>query len=221
LNLLAVETSTEACSCALMLEGACQELFELAPRRHGELMLPMMDRLLADAGIGLADLDALAFGRGPGAFTGVRIATAAVQAIAFARDLPVAPVSSLQALAQGAYRELGHEAVLAAFDARMNEVYWGAYQLRPPLLEPALPEQVCAPEAVPVPEGGTWFGVGMGWASYREPLAARVKGALAGMAPERYPHAQDVAVLGAALAARGGLVPAELALPVYLRDKVV
>lgn len=182
----------------------------------------MMDRLLANAGIGLAKLDVLAFGRGPGSFTGVRIATAAVQAIAFARDLPVAPVSSLQALAQGAYRELGYEAVLAAFDARMKEVYWGAYRLqRPSLLEPVLAEQVCAPEAVPVPEGGTWFGVGMGWASYRESLAARVKGALAGTAPEHYPHARDVAVLGEALAARGALVPAELALPVYLRDKVV
>ena len=182
----------------------------------------MIDALLAEAGLGVGELDVLAFGRGPGAFTGVRIATAVVQGIAFARDLPVASVSSLQALAQGVYRELAHLKVLAALDARMNEVYWGAYRIQQqPLMEPTAPETVSAPSAVPLPGDDNWFGAGMGWASYGEALKTRLNGKLCGVDAARYPHARDVAELGEALAERGALISAEQALPVYLRDKVV
>jgi len=193
----------------------------MAPQRHGERLLPMMDQLLAGAGLSVGQLDALAFGRGPGSFTGVRIAAGAVQGIAFAADLPVAPVSSLGALAQGVYRVLGREAVLAAFDARMGEVYWGAYRAEgSPLVVPVGQEVVCAPGAVTVPPAGDWFGAGRGWGAYRERLTEVAGERLAGVDPDRYPHAWDVATLGAAAAAEGGLVGAEQALPVYLRDKV-
>jgi len=220
-KLLAVDTSSDACSCALWIDEDCREIFEMAPQRHGERLLPMMDRLLADAGLSVGQLDALAFGRGPGSFTGVRIAAGAVQGIAFAADLPVAPVSSLRAMAQGVYRVLAKGAVLAAFDARMGEVYWGAYRADgTPLVAPLGREAVCAPDAVAVPPVGTWFGAGRGWGAYRDTLTAAAGDRLAGVDPERYPHAWDVATLGAAAAAQGALVGAEQALPVYLRDKV-
>ncbi len=220
-RLLAVDTSTEACSCALWIDGACREIFELAPRRHGELLLGMVERLLADAGLPRSALDALAFGRGPGSFTGVRIAAGMVQGIAFALDIPVAPVSSLQALAQGVARELNKPSVLAGFDARMHEVYWGAYRMAPEgIVQPEIPDVVCPPDQVPVPERGEWFGAGSAWHSYRDQLRGLIGDRLAGMDSERCAHAQDVAVLGAAAAGRGELVPAAQALPVYLRDSV-
>ena len=221
MKLLAVDTSTDACSCALWLDGACQELFELAPRRHGELLLGMAERLLADAELSRSHLDALAFGRGPGSFTGVRIATGMVQGLAYALELPVAPISSLQALAQGVSRELGQDAVLAGFDARMHEVYWGAYRLGAEgIVQALLAESVCLPGNVPVPNDGEWFGAGSAWRSYGEQLRAVVGARLVGMDPEHYPHARDVAELGAAAAARGETVAAAQALPVYLRDAV-
>ncbi len=221
MNLLAVDTSTEACSCALWIEGACCEIFELAPRRHGELLLGMVERLLADAEIARSALDVLAFGRGPGSFTGVRIATGMVQGIAFALDVPVAPVSSLQALAQGVSRELQRDSVLAGLDARMQEVYWGVYRMAPEgVTEPLLAESVCPPESAPIPHDGEWFGAGSAWSSYRDTLVDAVGDRLADFDAERYPHAQDVAVIGAAAASQGRLVTADKALPVYLRDTV-
>ncbi|VFM95033.1 MAG: tRNA threonylcarbamoyladenosine biosynthesis protein TsaB [Candidatus Kentron sp. G] len=129
MKIFAIDTATDACSAALHLDGGCREIHELAPRRHAEILLPRIRTLLSEAALSLRDLDALAFGRGPGAFTGVRIATGVIQGLAFGADLPVVPVSSLHALAQGAWRERGEENILAAFDARMGEVYWGAYRL--------------------------------------------------------------------------------------------
>jgi len=122
LKLLAIDTSTEACSAALFSDGEIKELWELAPRRHAELVLSMIDTLCADAGIGVANLDGLAFGRGPGAFTGLRIGAGVIQGIAFGLDLSVVPVSSLAALAQGQLREAKRERVLSAIDARIGEV---------------------------------------------------------------------------------------------------
>ncbi len=129
MKLLAIDTAGEACSAALYIEGAVQERFELASRRQSELILPMMEELLAEAELGLTQLDCLAFGCGPGAFTGLRIATGVIQAAAFASDLPVAPVSTLAGLAQGQFRQKGHRHLLPCFDARMQEVYWGAYRV--------------------------------------------------------------------------------------------
>jgi tRNA threonylcarbamoyladenosine biosynthesis protein TsaB len=221
MKILAVDTSTEACSAALAVGSQVWARGAIAPRGHAQLILPMIEELLAEGGLALPDLDAIAFGRGPGAFTGVRIATAVVQGLAFGADLPVVPVSTLAALAQGVCRELGHERVLAAIDARIEEVYWGAYRLGPQgLVEPAGAELVCLPSDVPVPAGGGWFGAGSGWGAYGQVLGARLGSCLAGFDARRYPHAHDVALLGAAGLRDGAAVPAERALPVYLRDKV-
>ncbi len=221
MKLLAFETATEACSVALLLDGEVTEEYQLAPRAHAELILPMADRLLATAGLRPADLSAVAFGRGPGAFTGLRIAAGVAQGIAFAVDLPVVPVSSLAALAQGAVGEGLGSRILAAVDARMGEVYWGAFTTVSGLVEPSDEERVVAPDKIPTPEGEGWIGVGSGWATYGDTLCARLGAAVGERFPDRYPHARDVARLAARDFAAGVRVPAEQALPIYLRDQVV
>ena len=129
MRLLAIDTAEIACSAALLIDGEVVERFEIAPRRHSELILGMMQSLLDEAGLRLADMDALAFGRGPGSFTGLRIAAAVIQGSAWGADLPVVAVSNLRGVAQGVHREQGASKVLAGFDARMGEVYWGAFEL--------------------------------------------------------------------------------------------
>lgn len=221
MKLLAVETTSDACSCALLMEETHLERHRIAPRRHAELVLPMIEELLAEAGLELTRLDALAFGCGPGSFTGVRVATGVVQGLAFGADLPVAPVSSLRALAQGAWREGGNRRVLAAFDARMGEVYWGAYEVdHNGLMTAAMDDLAAPPEAVPIPSGGGWMGAGEGWGAHGDALAERMGEKLVGTEPERLAHALDVAVLGAAAHARGESVDAARALPVYVRNEV-
>jgi tRNA threonylcarbamoyladenosine biosynthesis protein TsaB len=220
MKLLAIETATEACSAALWVDGVLTTRHEVAPREHTRLILPMMDALLAEAGLRLSDLDALAFGRGPGAFTGVRIAAAVIQGAAFAADLPVVPVSTLAALAQQGL-DAGSPRVLAALDARMDEVYWGAFQADDQGLAVLVgTEQVIAPGAVPIPEGEGWRGVGSGWAAYEDVLRARLGERVAEIDPEALPAAAEVARLAVRDFNAGLAVPAEQALPVYLRDKV-
>lgn len=221
MKILAIDTSTEACSAALLLEGEVRERYQVAPREHAALILAMVESLLADAGLALGQLDGLAFGRGPGAFTGVRIGTGVVQGLAFGADLPVVPVSSLAAMAQGAYREKGAERVLAAIDARIQEVYWGAYRIGAAgLMELEGSERVCKPTDVPVPAETGWFGTGTGWGTYADELTSRVWAAVTGFEAERFPHAADIAVLAAEGFRRGLAVRAEEAQPVYLRDEV-
>jgi tRNA threonylcarbamoyladenosine biosynthesis protein TsaB len=222
MKLLAIDTATEACSAALLLDGEVCERFEVQPRRHGALILGMMQGLLEEAGMSLRDLDGLAFGRGPGAFTGVRIAVGVAQGTAFGADLPLLPVSTLAALAQGQFRSGGQRRLLAAFDARMGELYWGAFSIGEEGLAQILgTEQVAPPAEVVLPEDpGPWYGVGSGWGTVGEALAARLAGRLAGKSPQRLCHAHDVALLGAAALARGESVAAASGLPVYLRDRV-
>jgi len=181
----------------------------------------MMDGLLAEAGIGLTRLDALAFGRGPGSFTGVRIATSVVQGAAYGAELPVVPVSTLAALAQGYFRSNGAPRVLAAFDARMGELYWGPYRLGDgDLMQAAGAEEIASAEAVALPADGNWSGVGSGWATYGEVLRRRLGPRLPAVAPDVQCEARDVAVLAAAEFAQGHWVTAEQARPVYLRERV-
>ena len=221
MKLLAIDTSTEACSAALSFEGEIRHRYRIAPREHAKLILPMIDELMNEAGLKAGDLDALAFGCGPGAFTGLRIAAGVIQGIAFAADLPVVPVSSLAALAQGACREQGERLVLAAIDARIQEVYWGAYECDAQgSVQLRGEELVCAPSRVPLPGGGGWYGAGTGWGGYLPVLQARLQGAVTRWDECRYPAAYDVALLGIAALQRGAAVSAELALPVYLRDEV-
>ena len=221
MKLLAIDTTEEGCSAALHVSGEVHSRFQRAPRQHTEMILPMMDELMAEAGLKPAQLDGLAFGRGPGAFTGIRIATGVIQGVALGADLPVVPVSSLLALAQRAHREFAAEQVLAAFDARMNEVYWAACRLGVDgLMAFDGEERVCLPDAVPVPGEGHWLGVGSGWASYGDSLHALLADRLSGVQEDLLSHAHDVAQLGVAGLAAGRGVAAELALPVYLRDQV-
>ena len=221
MKLLAIETATDACSVALYLDGELSEDFRLAPREHTRLILPMAEGLLQQAGLLPADLDALAFGRGPGAFTGVRIATSVVQGLAFALDLPVVPVSTLAALAQGAWRCHGWEQLACAMDARMDEVYWGTYRIRAGEAALLGNEQVCPPDQVPALPDPAWCGVGNAWQVYAEALQARQTQGLAALDITAMPHARDVATLAVAACARGETVTAAEALPVYLRDQVV
>lgn len=218
MKLLALETATEACSAALHVDGRVIARFRHAPRLQTDLLLPMVQEVLAEAGLALGDVEALAYSRGPGAFTGVRIAAAAVQALAFARDLPVIPVSSLQALAQGARRVHGAGRVLAVFDARMEEVYVGGYVCQDGLMQLQGAEHLCAPGRLPAELRSEWFGVGNGVSAYEALLRGQCT--LTGTDATLFPSAEDVLPLALALYARdGGLAP-ELALPVYLRDEV-
>ena len=222
MNLLAIETSEAACSAAIWRNGDVIEEYREQPRGHSELLLPMIDALISESGISKSQLDAIAFGRGPGSFTGVRIAAAVTQGISFGLDIPVIPVSSLQALAQGAGRISACQQVAAAFDARMNEVYWalcsadadGVMQLQSE-------EMVCAPDQVSQPQQGRWLGAGSGWDAYAEALTERLLPWLDQQVPHLYCHAQDVAVIAAhALSQRDASVTAAQALPLYLRNNV-
>lgn len=215
MNLLALETATESCSAALLTGGKLVARSELAPRRHAELLLPMCEALLAEAGLRRSDLDVVAAGRGPGAFTGVRLAISAAQGIALALDIPVIPVSSLAALALQA-PDNGADA-LALIDARMGEIYAARYRRTIEGVELVGDERVCLASEVSV--DAPVNAIGTGWTSYRDILLERMP------APrwsdgERYPQAADVARLAEPVAALGGGVAPELALPVYLRDKV-
>ncbi len=215
MKLLAFETATEACSVALWIDGDVRERFELAPRRHAELSLPWADELLAEAGIAKAQLDAIAVGRGPGAFTGVRLAIALAQGIALALDRPVVPVSTLAALAMQA----SGTRVLAAIDARMGEVYLGAFQCEGGDSIAVGTEVVAKPQAVAMPEG-EWEGVGTGFAASDGALRIHLQWHLQAIDAGALPHAADVARLAVLAFARGEAVAPERAVPAYLRNDV-
>ncbi len=217
-NIVALDTSTEACSVALQCGDQSIFRYTVEPRIHAKALLPMLNELIAEAGITPKQLDAVTFARGPGAFTGVRIATAAAQAIALGADLPVAPVSTLAAIATRCHRETGESKVAVAIDARMGEVYWGAYQLSNGLPELIGEESVCAPESL-VKLDGSWCAAGTGWQTYAETLEP-ITGAVVKEGVDPFPHALDVLSIGKILLERGDGVPAGQALPVYLRDNV-
>jgi tRNA threonylcarbamoyladenosine biosynthesis protein TsaB len=216
MKLLAFETSTEACSVALWLDGALHERFELAPRRHAELALPWAEQLLAQAGVAKAQLDAIAVGRGPGAFTGVRLGVAIAQGIALALDRPVVPVSTLAALAWPA----AGDRILAAIDARMGEVYLGAFQREGDGLRLLQPETVAGPDEIALPEGDGWYGIGTGFDAVDGALRTRLGAQLVAVDAGALPHAADVARLAVAAFARGEAVAPERLEPAYLRDNV-
>jgi tRNA threonylcarbamoyladenosine biosynthesis protein TsaB len=229
MKILAVETATEACSAAVLIDGRIIERYQLAPREHNRLILPMVEAVLAEAGLAVSQLDALAFGRGPGSFTGVRIATGVIQGIAFGADLPVVPVSTLAALSLEALDETGAEHAYACIDARMGEVYWGVYRRvgegvsgaeTSSLVKLVGEEAVLPAERVAFPEDSRGVGTGSGWGTYGAVLRERLGSRVAAVLEGRFPRAGVVARLGAGDFTRGLAVAAERALPVYLRDKV-
>lgn len=222
MKLLAIDTSTDACSAALLHGDELTTRFQIAPRKHADLLLPMLDELLIDAGISLSQLDVLAMGCGPGAFTGLRIAAGVVQGLAYAADLPVARISTLTALAQRGWREFGVDKVLCGLDARLQEVYWSACVLTEQgIMEPIDTERVCRPEEVPQPGGGTWLGLGSAWQNYQVPLSKRLSLYCHHWHGECYPEARDIATLGLHAYRDGLTVAADQVLPVYLRNNVV
>lgn len=216
MKLLAIETSTEACSVALSVDGAVRARHELAPRRHTQLVLPWAEQLLAEAGLRKSQLDAIAVGRGPGAFTGVRLAIAIVQGLALALDRPVLPVSTLAVLAmQGQGGRF-----LAAIDARMGEVYLGDFvRDADGLVSAAGAEIIVAPLQAPLPEGQR-HGVGSGFGAENGALAQRFGDLLTGFDAAALPHAADLARLAVRAFARGEAIAADRLEPAYLRDKV-
>jgi tRNA threonylcarbamoyladenosine biosynthesis protein TsaB len=223
MKILSVDTATEACSAALLVDGEVLERFRIAPRQHTRLILPMVDSLLDEAGVRLQDLDTLALGRGPGSFTGLRIAAGIVQGLALGADLPVVTVSSLAAMAHGYVGPSDISTVCTALDARMGEVYWGIYQKDSGgLVHPVGHEAVIAAEKVSVPLAPDvrCAGVGSGWYRYRELLTDCLGSRIRHVDADRYPSAASVAILGCNGYLNGEGCAPEDALPVYLRDKV-
>jgi tRNA threonylcarbamoyladenosine biosynthesis protein TsaB len=196
-KILALDTATDACSVALYLNGKILERQMLAPKRHTEILLSMVAEVLNEANIHLQDLDAFSFGRGPGSFTGIRIAASVIQGLAFGLEKPVIPISTLRALAQGAYRKEGIKAVFAHLDARMEEVYWGLFKIdEQGIMQPVIEERVESPKQIEFPKD----------------VFVSVTG---------YPMAEDIVRLAVEDYAKEHFVNASEALPLYLRDDVV
>lgn len=225
-TLLALDASSNACSAALMIhrEGRDEVLsrFALTPREHTRRLMPMVDELLAEADISLHQLDALAYGRGPGSFTGLRIAAGVAQGLAFGADKPLLGVSTLAALALAAHRRYHLRYVLPALDARMGELYVGAYRCHSGELEPLTEETVLPPERLILPKGyedADWVGVGSGWTLW-DSIPATVQAGISQHISELAPAAEDMVRLAARQFAAGEGREAHLVQPVYLRDQV-
>ena len=217
MRILAVETSTEYCSVALWQDGTVRERCELVGQKHSEVLMTMLDALLKDAGITVKQVDGIAFGKGPGSFTGVRIACGAAQGLALGANLPVVGVCTLEAIAETS----GGEKVIAALDARMGELYLAAYERRDGLWQAVIEPCLCKAETAP-PLEGRWCGAGNGFTVLGSALQARYDGHLRAdcLDSSLFPRAAAIAILGAAQFAQGKGADAALALPLYLRDKV-
>jgi tRNA threonylcarbamoyladenosine biosynthesis protein TsaB len=220
MKLLALDSATEACSAAVLQDGAISERYEVIGRGHAERLLPMADALLRTAGIALRELDAIAFGRGPGGFTGLRIAAGIAQGLAAGARLPVVPVSNLAAIAAACAERSGANRIVACLDARMGQVYWAAYELRDGVLVATTEERLSDPDGVSPPGPGPWQGAGHGFGAYPV-IAEWLGGAVSGVEASLLPHASDIARLAAIELAAGHSVDAARALPVYLRNDVV
>ncbi len=216
MKILALDTSTEYCSAALWRDGDVDARDALAGQRHSELLLPMVDELLVRHGLQVKDLDGIAYGQGPGSFTGLRIACGVTQGLALGAALPVVGISTLLALAHAARVERA----LCCLDARMGEIYHAAYactagrwtEVRAPVL--------CAPEEAPLLPAGAWTGCGSGFAAHEAALKRRYGGELSAIMPGLFPHARDIVQLAVREFEQGRAVPPDQAAPVYIRDKV-
>jgi tRNA threonylcarbamoyladenosine biosynthesis protein TsaB len=219
MRVLAIDTSTECCSAALLLGEQTLLRVVITERGHAELILPMIDGLLAEAGVALASLDGIAFGRGPGGFTGLRVAAGVTQGLAIGANLPVAPVSSLAAVAAQVTNEAGL-GILVCNDARMGEVYWAAYRRDPAAIAPheLSAEVVTSPDQVEA-MAGVRYAAGNAFARHPA-LLERLQRAGLRYCAGVYPRADAIARIGAELLAAGKGVAAEHALPTYVRDDV-
>ena len=220
MNILALDSCSEMCSTALLHNGKRYEHRELTQRGHSDLVLGMMDGLFEQSASMLADVDVLAFGRGPGSFTGVRVGVSVAQGIAFARDIPVVAISSLAAIAKKAADEIGAEYIAVAMDARMGEIYCAHYHYDGDVIHLLNHERVCDPaEFMPFNQRDC-VGVGTAWRVYKTPLQANFGDLVVQVEPDYYPEACNVIKLAEIEVLAGNLVNAAEALPVYLRDNV-
>jgi len=225
MRILAIETSTEYCSVALWQDGALNERCERVGQKHSEVLLGMVDGVLRDAGCTVQEVEGIAFGKGPGSFTGVRIACGVAQGLAFGADLKVVGVCTLHALAEAT----GQDKVIAALDARMGELYFAAYEKRDGAWRTVIEPCLCTAESAPAVAGSGWFGCGSGFAldsptptppPEGEGLKVRYGAQLCGVEAQAVPQAAAIARLAVPEFAQGHAVDAALALPLYLRDKV-
>ncbi|NTS78444.1 tRNA (adenosine(37)-N6)-threonylcarbamoyltransferase complex dimerization subunit type 1 TsaB [Catenovulum sp. SM1970] len=218
-RILAIDTSTEACSVAVLTQDNVYSEFDICPREHNQRVLPMVDKLLAQAQLKLNQIDAIAVGAGPGSFTGVRIATGIVQGLAYGAKLPVAPVSSLAAMAHSAFRQEQSQNIICAIDARMSEIYLGAFQVsKLGQIQQVIGEAVTAPVGAlgSLSTDTDWAGVGTGWQTYQSELSAQINAKVSEQVV--FPHAIDIAYL--AQANENAWVEAEKISPSYLRNEV-
>jgi|ERR1043166_1518945 tRNA threonylcarbamoyladenosine biosynthesis protein TsaB len=218
-KIMALDTSTEHCSAALWLDGELTSLERHAGQTHSEILLPMIDRLLGEAEMSLGRLDGIAFGAGPGSFTGLRIGCGVAQGLAFGAGLPVLGIGTLLALAQAGGAHAGGLA-LCCMDARMGEIYHAAYRRSTVGWEVVEAPGLCKPALAPVPVEGEWNGYGNAFAVYGDVLRSRYGERLASVDAAQSPHASDIAVLAVPLFERGLGAAAEHAAPHYIRDKV-
>ena len=220
MRLLALDTSSDACSVALMLGDEVIEDFRIEPRRHTHLLLPMVEQILTDAGVTLSSLDAIAFGRGPGSFAGIRIATGAAQGLAMAADIPLLPVSTLSALANSELKKSPGAQVLAILDARMDEVYWSVCEAKEQGVSMLQPEQVSAPDAVTIiSDTKPLIAIGTGLV-YLDRFSEGIRNSIQSSDAKCYPHASEMLTLAKIDFQQGNVFTPEAAQPVYLRDQV-
>ena len=219
-TILAIEAATDACSVALTHAGAVTERFQLASRRHAENILPMIDDLLQSVSLSIKQLDAIAFGVGPGSFLGSRLAAGVAQGLAYPHDCPLIPISTLQALAQQAAQQATEQLVISAWDARMGEIYWGCYRAHAGVMQAVVADSVAPPDKVKaaLPQASAIL-IGNAWQVYADALAITQDSAFDCMR-DCYPQAKDM--LPAAIYAfeQGDTISAELASPVYCRHPV-
>lgn len=220
--ILALDTSTEACSTALLLpNGDIEESFQIAPKQHAELILPMIDKLMTKEGISFNHLDAIAFGQGPGSFIGLRVAACVAQGIAFATQKPVIPISSLQALAQIGHWETKASHIIAGWDARLKAVYWGAYMIQDSkIMQTIVSDCIQVPCDIVLPTGD-WLAVGNAWEIYHTQITdVRFKTHCDIWNKAAYPHARALAYIAKHHFLAGKTYPPEAAQPFYVRNEV-
>ncbi|MBT6041940.1 MAG: tRNA (adenosine(37)-N6)-threonylcarbamoyltransferase complex dimerization subunit type 1 TsaB [Gammaproteobacteria bacterium] len=220
--ILAIDTSTEACSCALNAEGSVSELFEIIPRQHANQLLPMIKKLLVSQNLSFADLDAVAYGQGPGSFTGLRIAAGVTQGLAYGLGLSAIPVSSLASLAFQVKSEIGKGLAFCTLDARIDEVYWGFYGLNDGNIELVGKEGLCKPEILPVElveKSASILGAGSGM-NFQNRMPEAYRDQIHVLNNDLYPRAGAIAALAGSYYDLGKVQAPEQVQPVYLRDKV-
>lgn len=226
-KILAIDTATDTCSVALQIDATIIERHKLAPQKQSELILPMIQEVLAESQLDLHQINAIAFGCGPGSFTGIRLATSIVQGLCFGADLPAIPISTLQALAQGFYHTTQNKNIITSLDARMQEIYFAVYQAdENGLMQPVINDCLCKPNAplfVDLMQKNSWIGIGSAWQVYSDILqqcCAQNAIQISNTQYDYHSRARDIAELALVQYNLGKTIKAEDILPVYLQNNM-